>query len=76
MKTMMPRELGEPVNILIPAMYSSSAMKERDMKKVKKLRNAKAFVTHRVDRCLQYWNSDKIIELHDVLDCQAIFLPS
>ena len=73
---MIPRELGEPVSILIPAMYSSSAMKEREMKKVKKLRNAKAFVTQRVDLCLQYWNRDKMIELHDVLDCQAMFLPS
>ena len=51
---MIPRELGEPVTILIPAMYSSSAMKDREMKKVKKFRNIKALVTHRVDLCLQY----------------------
>ena len=75
-KNMMPRELGEPVIILIPAMYSSSAMKDSEMKNVKKLRNMKTLVAHRVDLCLQYWNRDRIIEFVDVLDCQARFLPS
>ena len=72
----MPIELGEPEIILIPAMYSSSAMKASEMRKVKKLRNMKTFVAHRVDRCLQYWNNDKISELIEMLDCQARFLPS
>ena len=51
---MTPRELGELVSISIPAIYSSSARKESEMKKVKKLRNMKTFVAQSVDLCLQY----------------------
>ncbi len=73
---MMPSELGELMMICRPAKCSSSVMNDREMKNVMKLRIRKTFVAQRVDLCLQYWKSDKMIEFMEVLACQAKFLPS
>ena len=50
---MIPIELGDVVSMLIPAMYSSCAMKAREMKKVKKLRYKNIVVAQIVDRWRQ-----------------------
>ena len=73
---MMPSELGEFTIIDRPAKCSSSVMKLSEMKKVMKLRIKKTFVAHSVDRCLQYWNKERMIEFMDVLAYHARFLPS
>ena len=51
-------------------------MNESEIMKIKKFRNMKTLVAHIVDRCLQYWNNDSMIEFIDVLESQARFLPS
>ena len=71
----MPSELGECMIAVMPAKYSSSAMKVSDMKDTRKFNTKKTLVEQRVDRCLQNWNMERMIEFIAVLDYQARFLP-